>query len=160
MRRASLILVAAAIAVGLSLWVPDRAAAQSICAICDLRESGEGGRDRWWWSCSIHQGAGSLSCHRPNDDRCKLSSNEDGSGDCDGLALRLDGRAVRYASVAPPIAPTGTGGLLRNVGPSSRNVRNVGSAIVRHACSGAIIQRGYTPVEAQAIRAALRHIQT
>lgn len=158
MRKVRLIFVAAAMAVGLSLWVPEMATAQSICAICDLREPGEGGRDRWWWSCSIHQGAGSLSCHRSNDDQCELSTNEDGSGDCGGLAFRFDGRAVRYASVHHT-SPAGPGGLFSDVGPSRRNANMVGSATVRHACSGAIIRRGYTRAETQTIRAALRYIQ-
>jgi len=107
----------------------------------------------------IARGAGSLECHRPSDDRCELSTNEDGSGDCDGLALQLDGRAVRYASVALRTGPSGTRGFIRDVGPRSNGDVEIRESAVRHACSGAIIQCSYTRAEVPAAQAVLRHIR-
>ena len=142
----------------------DSATAQPWCADCIMME-GElengGGRDGLWWNCGVVMRSGYLQCMRPNYDQCFTSQAEDGGRDC-GVALRLDGRAVRYAvasgsdSVLEPRTVRGNpeGGVMVDGGLTTESAR----FLIRRTCSGAIVRRHYSLSAIQAVRSELRRI--
>lgn len=164
MRVAKAHIVAAVLGTFLFLVASDSATAQPWCADCIMMEDeleNGGGREGMWWNCGVVMRSGYLQCMRPNYDQCFTSQAEDGGRDC-GLALRLDGRAARYAVASglnavlepPTVRGISAGGATFD---GELTIENTPS-LIRRTCSGAIVRRHYSLSAIQAARSELRRI--
>lgn len=144
----SLLPVLAALAALVVLGMPEGVAAQ--CTMCESPGDNLFGGPR---CVPLKEGKGYEECEVvAGEDNCTLSSDKP---DC-GLVLALDGRALDLGSGVATGAVAGAGipRWLQLVVPAPETP----PAALRQACTGAIVQRLYSPGGIAQLRSGLRHV--
>lgn len=138
------------------LVVPAEAAAQG-CVDCGVWPE-----DDEYHICEPVDGVGHNACTLTRGGRqCNVSTQPDGSEDC-GLLLALDGRGVGVSRTPTPAASHMEDRTALGDGASRLPFASVAFgasfAVIRHACTGAILERSYPAAQVAELRFGLRHV--